>query len=227
MSEMNTDGPSRATRLAETLLKGLASRPPLEDTNEVRLVDNPTLKAIRERRSATQFTSDPVSDELIEAILEAGRWAPSGLNSQPWEFVVVRDPEVRAGMASILQQITFFWKGFATAPVMIVVAVDADTDPAHVVEDGAVAAQFLCLAARSLGLATSWAGVHGGGSRRRSAQHKLRRLLSLPKGHRVIAVIPIGSLWAGPRSDRRPLSEMTHRDRYDGSPASRLLHVGA
>ena len=90
-----------------------------------------------------------------------------------------------------------------------------------------MAAQNLCLAAQSLGLATSWAGVHGDGSRRGSVQHALRRLLSLPKGHRVIAVIPVGVLGAGRPSGRRPLSEMTHRDRYEGSPASRPLHVGA
>ena len=206
-------------------------RSSLEDTKENRLFDNPTLRAIRERRSATRFISDPVSDDLIDSILEAGRWAPSGLNSQPWEFVVVRDPEVRAGMASILQRITFFWKGFGTAPVMIVVAVDPEKDPAHFVEDGAVAAQNLCLAAQSLGLATSWAGVHGGGSRKGSVQDALRRLLSLPKAYRVIAVIPVGFLGAGEthraRSGRRPLSEIKHRDRYEASPANRPVNVGA
>ena len=187
------------------------------------MIDNDTLRTIRERRSVSRFTSSPVSDELIEAILEAGRWAPSGLNSQPWEFVVIRDPEVRAGMAAILQRITVAWKGFAAAPVMIAVAVDPEKDSAHFVEDGAVAAQNLCLAAHSLGLATSWAGVHGGGSRRGSVQDALKRLLSLPGGHRVIAVIPVG-FPAGEaprgRSDRRPLAEMKHRDRYEASPGS-------
>ena len=49
------------------------------------------LKIIRRRYSVRRFRPDPVPDELIEKVLEAGRWAPSGANHQPWEFIVVRD----------------------------------------------------------------------------------------------------------------------------------------
>ena len=51
------------------------------------------------RRSVRRFKSDPVPQELLEKILEAGRWAMSGANAQPWEFVVVRDTSTRANIA--------------------------------------------------------------------------------------------------------------------------------
>lgn len=51
------------------------------------------LELIRTRRSIRKYKPDDVPDELINKILEAGRWAPSGENSQPWRFIVVRDRE--------------------------------------------------------------------------------------------------------------------------------------
>jgi nitroreductase len=51
--------------------------------------------AIKERRSCRNYSPDPVSEEAIEQILEAGMWAPSPLNSQPWQFIVVTNDEVK------------------------------------------------------------------------------------------------------------------------------------
>jgi nitroreductase len=54
---------------------------------------------ITRRMSIRDLRPDPVPDEYVEKILEAGRWAMSGANSQPWEFLVVRDPEVKRALA--------------------------------------------------------------------------------------------------------------------------------
>jgi nitroreductase len=177
-------------------------------------LDNPALDAIRRRRSVRNFTSTPIDDEHVESILEAGRWAPSALNAQPWDFVVVRDPQVRTAIGDILRRTTYAWRGFATAPVMIVVSVDQTRDPEHFVEDGAVAAQNLCLAAQSLGLASSWAGVNTRRIKMGSVESSLKKLLFLPRTHRVIAVVPIGTARREGRSSRRPLAEMVHHDRF-------------
>jgi len=59
------------------------------------------LELISSRRSIRRFTSDPVPDELVEKILEAARWAPSGENEQPWKIIVVRSPETKAKIAEI------------------------------------------------------------------------------------------------------------------------------
>lgn len=54
------------------------------------------MEAIRSRRSVREFTDDDIDDSVIEKIIDAGRWAPSGLNNQAWRFIVVRDPEQKS-----------------------------------------------------------------------------------------------------------------------------------
>ena len=61
------------------------------------------LELVQARRSTRVFTADPVPDELVEQIIEVARWAPSGTNSQPWEFVVVRDKEARERIAGFVK----------------------------------------------------------------------------------------------------------------------------
>ena len=53
------------------------------------------LELVKNRRSIRRFKPNPVPDELIDKIVEAARWAPSGANSQPWEFIVVKKNELR------------------------------------------------------------------------------------------------------------------------------------
>ncbi len=53
------------------------------------------LELVKNRRSIRRFKPDPIPDEHIDKIIEVARWAPSGFNMQPWEFVVVRKPELR------------------------------------------------------------------------------------------------------------------------------------
>ena len=62
------------------------------------------LELVKKRRSIRRFRSDPVPDEYIEKIIEAGRWAPSGYNSQPWEFLVIKDKVLKD---RILQPLDF------------------------------------------------------------------------------------------------------------------------
>jgi nitroreductase len=182
--------------------------------------ENEVLKAIRGRRSVIRFSDSPVSEELLEAILEAGRWAPSYINSQPWEFIVVRDSELRARAAEILRRVTISWQGFGQAPVILVVAVDAGKDPRHHIEDGAAAAQNMALMAHSLGLATFWAGVYGGTEGKGSPEEELRSLLLLPRGHRIVAALPVGFPAYEAKASRRPLGEMVHANRFAGGASA-------
>jgi nitroreductase len=55
---------------------------------------------LRARRSIRSYSKEPVPDELVQKMLEAGRLAPSRANSQPWHFVVIRDPAVKQAMYS-------------------------------------------------------------------------------------------------------------------------------
>jgi nitroreductase len=60
------------------------------------------LELVKNRRTIRRFKPDPVPDEYVTRILEVARWAPSGFNMQPWEFVVVKDPEIKAAMLRLL-----------------------------------------------------------------------------------------------------------------------------
>jgi nitroreductase len=178
------------------------------------MVDNEVLKAIRGRRSVIRFTDQAVTDEEVAAILEAGRWAPSYINSQPCEFLVVRDPKARERLSEILRRITVAWQGFVTAPVSILVMVDPARDPRHSAEDGAAAAQNMALAAHSLGLASFWAGLHAVHETKGSAESDLKAALSIPHGMQLVAMLPVGHPAYEASTSRRPLSEIAHVETY-------------
>jgi nitroreductase len=62
------------------------------------------LKLVQTRRSVRSFKTDPVPDEYVERIIEAARWAPSGGNSQPWEFIVIKDKETKDRIVAIVTE---------------------------------------------------------------------------------------------------------------------------
>ena len=62
------------------------------------------LALVKTRRSTRRFKTDAVPDDLVEKIIEAGRWAPSGANSQPWEFIVVRDKGTKERIVDIIKE---------------------------------------------------------------------------------------------------------------------------
>jgi len=62
------------------------------------------LELVKKRRSIRSFKADPIPDDYIDKIIEAARWAPSGANSQPWEFVVVKDKEIKDRIVDIVNQ---------------------------------------------------------------------------------------------------------------------------
>jgi len=60
------------------------------------------MQAIKDRRSVRKYRPDPVSDEALNTVLDAARWAPSWTNTQCWQFVIVRDPETKKRLAGAL-----------------------------------------------------------------------------------------------------------------------------
>lgn len=64
-------------------------------------LEEAAIKVILDRRSIREFTAEPVSDEDIDKILEAGRQAPSGENAQPWRFIVVKNEASRKYLAAL------------------------------------------------------------------------------------------------------------------------------
>jgi len=117
-------------------------------------MDSPVLDAIKKRRTTLRFESTEGEQDRIEEILEAGRWAPSWLNKQPWNFIVIKEPKTKEQLSEIVP--TASVQGLREAPVCIAVSVNTEEDPYHFVEAGAIATQNMALAAHRLGLQTAW-----------------------------------------------------------------------
>jgi len=178
-------------------------------------MDNSVLTAIRERRSTVRFKPAEVDDDKIQKILDAGRWAPSFANIQPWEFIVVTDPDLKSQLSQIGVRITLFSKGINEASAVIVVVVDPEKDPYHYIEDGSVATQNMALAAHSLGLSTYWIGLFNLQKTRDTAEETVKKILDIPDKLRVIALLPIGAAAYPETSDRKRLIDIVHYDKYE------------
>ncbi len=165
---------------------------------------NPVLKAIRERRSIRKFTDEPVDEEKVTAILEAGRWAPSGLNNQPWRFVVITDPAVRATVA----EKTEYQKILERAPLLIAVFLDLEQSYSRTKDIQAVGAclQNMLLAVHSLGLGAVWVGEIV------NQREDVEKILGVPAHLELMAVLAVGHPHRTPSdSERKPLSELIYK----------------
>jgi nitroreductase len=163
---------------------------------------NEVLRAICERRSIRVFRPDPVEPEKLEAILEAGRWAPSGRNTQPWRFVVVESQGKREQLGRLVTQMDMI----RAAPVTIAVLLDGEAGYDRTKDAQAIGAcaQNMLLAAHSLNLGACWIG------RVRDAQ--LERVLGACEHEELMLLMPIGYPAESPASkERKPLSELVRR----------------
>jgi nitroreductase len=186
----------------------------------------------RSQRAHRSFTDDPVPDHDLVRILEAATWAPSAENTQPWVFVVVRDPGRRAALDALARRL---WAagakeataqrspaalvedvdqataaGFGGAPVIVVVAGDsARCHRTSLAASVFPAVQNLLLAAGALGYGTALTTLTT------FATAEVRELLDLPEAVEPLAVVPVGrpARRLGP-SRREPFAERTHLDGY-------------
>ncbi|MBD3296809.1 MAG: nitroreductase family protein [Candidatus Omnitrophica bacterium] len=143
-----------------------------------------TLDLIKNRRSVRKYKPAMPSDEEIASVIEAGRWAPSGLNNQPWRFKVVRDPERKKGLAGF----TKYAAVIENAPVNICVFLDKEASynrEKDILATGAFI-QNILLEAFSLGLGACWLGEI------LNRKEEVREYLSAPENLELVAVITLG-----------------------------------
>jgi len=114
------------------------------------------LETICQRRSVREFTAEPVASELLQTIITAGVWAPSGLNNQPWRFKVVQAVTEKAALA--LQ--TQYGHIILAAPVLIAVYLDQESmyDPVKDQQAAGACIQNMLLAIHALDLGGVWLG---------------------------------------------------------------------
>lgn len=177
-------------------------------------------KTLKARRSIRRFEPRPVPEDLLIQVLEAARLAPSGGNMQPWEFVIVREPE------NVRRVVQTTHLGFdpgsgerqewlSAAPVLVVACADLKRSASRYGElgaqvavlDTAAAVQNMLLAAVDVGLGSCW--VSGFDA------EALAGVLGLPGSVRPLAILPLGFPAASPGGPPRlALEDVTHGERF-------------
>lgn len=176
-------------------------------------MDNQVLEAIENRRTVARYENIAVKDVEVSAILEAGRWAPSWINKQPWNFIVIRDQKTREQLSDVVP--TTFVQSLKEAPICVAVVVDTEEDPYHFTEAGAAAVQNMALTAYSLGLNTSWIGVFDAKEQKNAAEDKVKKILEVPKKNRVVALLPVGHAKGDvPKKERKALSQIVFKEKF-------------
>ncbi len=158
------------------------------------------LEAIRKRRSVRKFTGEIISREDLEKIVDAGRLAASGSNRQPWEFIVVTDKEM-------ISQLTVVGKWMEKAGAIIAVVLDPYSR--WWVEDGSAAIENMLIASTALGYGSCW--VEGDSLPR---EEEFKTLLGVPKGKRLLSLVPVGVPQEWPTIEKRSLESVLHWQVY-------------
>jgi nitroreductase len=169
-----------------------------------------TWDAIRARRNVRAYTSDPVPEEHLRRIVEAGWRAPSASNRQHWDFVVVTEPERLKELATV-------WRAAghiagAAAAIALVLPVPSD-ERTKVVDqyDLGQATYAIMLAATDLGIGTGHSSV--------GEQDRARAILGVPQTHEVAYLLGVGYPADRPlrpivKPDRRPFDEVVHHEQW-------------
>jgi nitroreductase len=167
------------------------------------------MEAIRIRKSVRAYADKPVEEEKLNAVLEAGRLAPSANNRQEWRFIIVREQATRKELAAAAGNQAFVGE----APVVIVACAETNE---HVMTCGqlcypidvAIALDHITLAATALGLGTCWIGHFH--------EDQVKRILGIPEKIRVVELMPLGYPVdsSAKEKNRLPLTTIVKQERW-------------
>ncbi len=188
------------------------------------------MEAIKGRRSIRKYSEKPVSDEVLQTLLEAARLAPSWTNTQCWRFVIVRDKETKSKLADTLKGSKPGRPNPATeavrvVPVLIAICAEqgisgfykdeagksqpvTDKGDSWYMFDVALAAQNLTLVAHALGLGTVHTGLLDA--------IEAGKILGLPSNVVLVELVPLG--WPDEQPAARPRKEISDFVFYEKYP---------
>jgi len=172
---------------------------------------NEMTKFLRSLRAVRDYTGNPIADDVLQDILEVGRWSASASNLQPTEIVVVRDAAIRQKMAENGARPA----GGAPVALVIVTPGGPERHDVTVFDEGRLVERLL-LAAKAHGLGGNIETL------KEQGPEIIRTALGIPADRRVVSVVTIGhtdeeARKARPRRPgpvRKPMESFVHRDRY-------------
>lgn len=193
-------------------------------------------EAMYTQRAIRYLKSDPVSDDIIEKLIEAASKAPSGGNRQPWRFIVIRDADLKQKLGEYYYQAwlaaygpsesptgglqrhvrdsaTYLAENMKDVPVLIMACVEHDGSPVTMGRGSSIypAIQNLLLAARGLDLGSVITSLH------KRYESEVKELLGIPDNVETAALLPIGYPQDGVEygsTRRQPVKEITYWERW-------------
>jgi nitroreductase len=160
------------------------------------------IEAMKTRRSIRTYTSQPVERKIIEEIIDCARLAPTSMNDQPWDFIVITGKDDLARIPKILGHAEFI----ANAAFCVLVLA-RETD--YALEDCCAATENLLVAAEAYGLGACWVA----GARQAYAP-VVTKAFGAPEGHNLISIVSVGYPAETPKMEKRALAEVLHWDRF-------------
>jgi nitroreductase len=158
------------------------------------------IDVIYKRRSIRKFTKEPVDKEVLTTLVKAGMAAPTAMNAQPWEFLIITAPDTLARFRKALM----FAKMEAPAAICVLGSnrgIKNFTGDRFWVQDCSAATENILLAAVSMGLGGVWIGVHPV----KIFERQVKNILNLPAG-----LTPLNLIYVGHPAEVKPA-----RSQYD------------
>ena len=176
-----------ATALLHNPVYAQETAKPTEENTKI-TYQNETLKTIHQRKSVRNFTDQEVSKEQLETIVKAAMAAPTAINAQPWQFLVVTDKTLKAKYAEGNRQAEMINKCSALVVICGDKTIGNDRSWAYWDQDCSAATENLLLAVESLGLGAVWTGVYPGEERIKLVKERFE----LPENVIPLCVVLVG-----------------------------------
>jgi nitroreductase len=168
------------------------------------------LKPILERRSHRSFIDKPVPEDVLKNLLKAGMFAPSAMNSQPCEFLIMKDEEKRTKVSELMG----VWSMLRTAPLGILVLMNTSSYRAStkefIVQDCAAATENILLAAQAQGLGGVWLGLYP----KHDIMKSISKIYEIPHHVKPFSITAIGYPFKELRPHRTFIEHKVHIDKY-------------
>jgi nitroreductase len=178
------------------------------------------IEQIKNRRSIRRYLEKPVDDDIIIQLLESARLAPSGDNTQPWHFIIVKSEEIRKKLVEVSNN----QKWMLSAPVFIVCVADIRSripdnveiwlneespqlELKQIIRDTSIAIEHIVVEANNLGLGTCWVAWF--------TQEEIRPIVNIPSDKYVVSILTLGYASESPKErPRKKIEEVIHRESW-------------
>jgi len=162
------------------------------------------VEKIYTRRSIRKYKNEPVPEEVVHSILEAGRLSPSAVNRQPWHFVVVKDQKIKEAIYH--ERYSKFIKDAAFTVVGLYLPSEALTEKLSLV-DVTIALQSMVIAAWMQDVGSCWIGGFN--------EEKLKKTLNLPEESKIVCLVSFGVPDEEPaQRPKKSMNEIIHYNKW-------------